>query len=63
MKELIVIEKQEEREIAYLENGNLREYYTEKEDKNTYTVDKQKINARKNYKNHEILFVKSILSN
>ena len=33
MKELIVIKKQKEQEIAYLENGVLEEYYIEKEDK------------------------------
>ena len=33
MKELIIIKKQREQEIAYLENGILEEYYVEREDK------------------------------
>ncbi len=33
MKELVIIQKQEGKEIAYVEDGILKEYYTEKEDK------------------------------
>ena len=33
MRELIIIENQNERKIAYVENGNLIEYYKEQEDK------------------------------
>lgn len=33
MRELVIIEKQEEKQIAYLEDGILKEYYEEKEDK------------------------------
>lgn len=33
MKELVIIQKQEEKEIAYVENGVLKEYYTEQENK------------------------------
>ena len=33
MKELVMIQKQEEKQIAYVENGIVKEYYTEQENK------------------------------
>ena len=33
MKELIIIKKQKEKEISYLEDGTIQEYYSEKEEK------------------------------
>ncbi len=33
MKELVIIQKQDQKEIAYVEDGTLKEHYTEKEDK------------------------------
>lgn len=33
MRELIIVDKQDEKQISYIENGILKEYYKEKEDK------------------------------